>query len=269
MSKIGLIAGNGNLPVLFTQAAREQGYEIVVITVTPEAASNKLADLTDHFYQIEVGQLDKIITTLQQEEVSEVVMLGKVTKELLYQGVELDNKFKQLLASLPDKNDDAIMLGVVKVLKEAGIKVADQTKFIEKLLPDAATLTTVEPSEEVLADMKYGFKMAKEIGRLDIGQTIVVKDKAVMAVEAIEGTNEAIRRGGKLGCQEVVVAKVSKPQQDLRFDIPTVGLETLQRLIEVGAKGLVIEANKTFIVNQTEVIKKANQAGIPIVAMEK
>ncbi|GAB6099449.1 UDP-2,3-diacylglucosamine diphosphatase LpxI [Halanaerocella petrolearia] len=268
MSKIGLIAGDGNLPVLFAQAALAQGSEVVAVTVTPNAKSDKLNALFDQVKQIEVGQLDQIITTLQEEEIDQIIMLGKVTKELLYQGVELDRRFKKILTSLPEKNDDAIMLGVVEELKQAGFEVIDQTAFIEELFPQPGTLTDIEPDEATLDDMEYGFKMAKEIGGLDIGQTVVVKDQAVMAVEAIEGTDQAILRGGELGRKEVVVAKVSKPDQDLRFDIPTIGLQTLENLIEVEAKGLVIEANKTFIVNQEQVIKKADESGIPIVVLE-
>ncbi|TDX59208.1 LpxI family protein [Orenia marismortui] len=268
MAKIGLLAGNGNLPVIFSQVAVSQGHEVVCITVTPEAEIDKLEDIVDKLYQINVGQLDKLITTLKSEKIIDLVMLGKVTKELLYQGVELDQRFMQLLANLEEKNDDAIMLAIVQELGQAGIKISNQTKYIEDLLPQEGTLTQIKPDEETLADMKYGFKMAKEIGRLDIGQTVVVKDKAIMAVEAIEGTDEAILRGGKLGRGEVVVAKVSKPQQDLRFDIPAVGLDTLDKLIEVNAKGLVIEANKTFIVNQEEFIKEAEKAQIPIVVMK-
>ncbi|MCK8816356.1 UDP-2,3-diacylglucosamine diphosphatase LpxI [Natroniella sulfidigena] len=268
MAKLGLIAGNGNLPVLFAQAATAQGIDLVTITVTPEAASDELNKIVDQSYQISVGQLKEIITTLQDEEVEEVVMLGKVTKELLFQGIELDQEFKMLLAQLEEKNDDAIMLAIVDRLAEAGIKVSDQTKFIEELFPQPGVLTDIEPESQILDDMKLGFKQAKEIGRLDIGQTVVVKDGAVMAVEAIEGTDQAILRGGKLGQGEVVVAKVSKPKQDQRFDIPTVGLETLENLIKVDAAGLVIEAGETFIVNQEEFIKRAEENEIPIVAIK-
>ncbi|MBM7556977.1 LpxI family protein [Halanaerobacter jeridensis] len=264
--KLGLIAGDGELPILFAQGAQQAGLDLTAITVTPDAKTDKLKEIVPGTEKIEVGQLDKIINYLQDEEISEVVLLGKVTKELLFQGIELDQRFKKLLAQLPEKNDDAIMLAIVNELQEEGIEVSDQTKFMQQFFVDEGLLTTVEPSEAVLEDMEYGFQMAKEIGGLDIGQTVVVKDQAVMAVEAIEGTDEAILRGGKLG-QEVVAAKVSKPQQDFRFDIPTVGLQTIENLIEVDAKGLVIEADKTFIVNQEQVIAKANEAGIAIKAL--
>ncbi len=267
MSKIGLLAGNGNLPIKFANMAIQQGVEVVAIAITDEADVETLNQSLASVYEISAGQLEQIIQTLQKEGITELVMLGKVTKELLYQGIDLDQKFSSLLNKLKEKNDDAIMLAIVEELKKSGINVIDQTKFIESLLPQVGILTNKKPAQKLLADMKFGFKMAKEIGALDIGQTVVVKDKAVIAVEAIEGTDQAILRGGQLGREEVVVAKVSKPQQDLRFDIPTIGLDTLDRLIKVKAKGLVIEAKKTFIVNQKEVLNKAEEAGIVIVAM--
>ena len=265
--KLGLIAGDGELPLLFAQGAKQAGLDVTAITVTPDAKTDKLQELVPDTEKIAVGQLDKIINHIQEQEISEVVLLGKVTKELLFQGIELDQRFKKLLAQLPEKNDDAIMLAIVNELQAEGIKVSDQTKFMKQFFVDEGLLTTVEPTAAVAADMEYGFKMAKEIGGLDIGQTVVVKDQAVMAVEAIEGTDQAILRGGELGQGEVVAAKVSKPQQDFRFDIPTVGLQTIENLIAVDATGLVIEAGKTFIVNQEQVIAKANQAGIAIKAV--
>jgi len=268
MARIGLLAGNGNLPVKFTYAAVAQGNEVIAITLTPEAEVDKLKDIATKVYQISAGQLDEIINTLKNEGISEIIMLGKVTKELLYQGIELDQRFMFLLSNLKEKNDDSIMLAVVKELESAGIKISNQTKYIVELLPSEGLLTESEPDVETLADMEYGFRMAKEIGRLDIGQTVIVKDKAIMAVEAIEGTDQAILRGGQLGRGGVVVAKVSKPQQDFRFDIPAVGLDTMDKLIEIKAKGLVIEAKKTFIVNQEEFIQKADKAGIAVMAME-
>ncbi|MFO7820085.1 MAG: UDP-2,3-diacylglucosamine diphosphatase LpxI [Halanaerobacter sp.] len=265
--KLGLIAGDGNLPVYFAQGAKQAGLDIKAVAVTPNAKEDRLADIVPT-KSIDVGLLDEIITYLKEEGLSEIVLLGKVTKELLFQGIELDQRFKSLLAKLPEKNDDAIMLAIVNELQEEGIEVSDQTKFMDQFLVDEGLLTNLELSREVEKDMDYGFKMAKEIGKLDIGQTVVVKDQAVMAVEAIEGTDEAILRGGKLGQGEVVAAKVAKPQQDLRFDIPTIGLETIENLIEVDAQGLVIEADKTFIVKQDQVVAKAEEAGVVIKAVK-
>lgn len=266
--KIALIAGNGNLPVLFAKQAKQQGINLAAITVTPKAKSGKLSNLVEQLYQIDVGQLDEIISVLSDEEIKEVVMLGKVTKELLFQGVELDQRFMNLLGSLAEKNDDAIMNAIVAELASEGIKVKSQQELISDLFPAPGLLTSTKFSEKIKKDMDYGFKMAKEIGRVDIGQTVVVKDQAIIAVEAIEGTDEAILRGGKLACGDVVVAKVSKPQQDIRFDIPTIGLDTIDSLIKVEASGLVIEAGEVFVIEQEAVVKKAEEHGISILAKE-
>lgn len=264
--EVGLIAGDGDLPLLFASKAKEQGVDLTVITVTDNAKTNQLADIAKEVYEINVGQLDKIISLLLDEAITEVVMLGKVTKELLFQGIELDQRFMKLLDSLTEKNDDAIMNALVDELASEGIRVNSQQELISNLFPKPGLLTTDEVSEDIIKDMEYGFKMAKEIGRVDIGQTVVVKDQAVMAVEAIEGTDKAILRGGRLGCGDVVVAKVSKPEQDIRFDIPTIGLTTIDSLIKAEASGLVIEAGKVFVIEQEKVVKKAEKHGISILA---
>ncbi len=267
--EIGLIAGDGDLPILFAKKAQQQGIDVTAIAVTPSTKIGKLADLVKQLYQVNVGQLDKIISTLLDEEIKEVVMLGKVTKELLFQGIELDQRFMKLLSSLREKNDDAIMNALVDELASEGVKVNNQQDLISNLFPAPGLLTTDGISDDIIKDMEYGFKMAKEIAGIDIGQTVVVKDQAVMAVEAIEGTDQAILRGGKLGCGGVVAAKVSKPEQDIRFDIPTIGLETIDSLIEAEASGLVIEAGKVFVIEQEKVVEKAEEHGISILAMNE
>lgn len=264
---IGLLAGIGCLPVEFARAARGMGFTVVAIGVVPEVDA-ELAAVADHFEAISVGQLQAILDTLQQHEVTQVTMLGKVTKELMFSGnVTLDGKMQALLAALPDNSDDTIMLAFVKTLAAAGMGVLDQTKFIRALMPAPGILTKREPTAAEQADMQFGFQMAKAIGGLDIGQTVVVKDCAVMAVEAIEGTDACIRRGGQLGRGGVVVAKVAKPSQDMRFDVPAVGPNTLAAMTEIGATALVLEAGKTLLVERETVLAMAEQANITIVAM--
>ncbi|MGM0470905.1 MAG: LpxI family protein [Bacillota bacterium] len=265
MNRVGVIAGNGRLPLYFVQAAKKQGLEVVTISVTDQALVEPLAASSDEHYQISVGQLDNIITKLQDLNITEVVMNGKVNKDLMF-SLELDQRMQQLLARLAAKNDDSILLALVDELEKVGIEVKEQTTYLTELLPHPGVLNDIEPSSKLIADMEFGFKMAKGIGKLDIGQTVVVKDQAVIAVEAIEGTDQTILRSQELA-DEVVVAKVSKPQQDFRFDIPTIGVETINNLIEVGACGIVIEADKTFVLDQSEVCQLANQAQIPIVVM--
>ena len=266
MQKIGLLAGVGRLPVDFAFCARNLGLSVVTIAVLPTVESD-LAEASSVYHQIGVGQLQLLIDTLRQEEVSQVTMLGKVTKELLFSGnVELDGRFQQLLASLPDQKDDTILLALVKELAQEGIQVADQTALLKMLLPQPGVLTKRQATEGELADMDFGLSMAREIGSLDIGQTVVVKNGAVMAVEAIEGTDACIRRGGELGRGGVVVAKTAKPQQDIRFDMPSVGPDTLQAMIDAGATALVMEAGRTLLVERYTTLALADAHDIAILS---
>lgn len=267
MMKIGLLAGLGRLPVEFAYAARQTGTNVVAVGVVG-GVDAELAQAAQSYAAIGVGQLRKIISFLQEQQVTQVTMLGKVTKELMFSGqLEMDADMQALLAALPDHNDDTIMLGFVKRLAMEGIGVLDQTSLLKPLMPQAGVLTKRQPTKEEIADMQYGFKMAKEMGRLDIGQTVVVKDAAVLAVEAIEGTDACIRRGGSLGRGAVTVAKVAKPQQDQRFDVPAIGPATLQSMIAAGAKSLALEAGRTLLVDRETVLELAEENDITIVAM--
>ena len=267
MKTIGLLAGTGGLPVQFARAARGMGFTVIAVGVVP-GVDPELTTVAHKTYQISVGQLQEILTTLKNEGVTEVTMLGKVTKELMFTGtVQLDDRIKKVLASLTDHSDDTIMLGFVRELMSEGFSILDQSALLKTLMPMPGVLTSRPPTAEEQADMEFGFKMAKEMGRLDIGQTVVVKSCAVMAVEAIEGTDACIRRGGELGRGNITVAKAAKPNQDLRFDIPTVGMTTLQTMCDAKATALVIEAGKTLLTDRENVLKMANEHGITIVAM--
>jgi DUF1009 family protein len=266
MKKVGLLAGIGRLPVEFARAASGMGFSVIAIGVVP-GVDKDLAGVVDKSYSASAGELEKVIAILKDEGVSEITMLGKVTKELMFSGgVAIDSRMKKLLAALTDHSDDTIMLALVRELAAEGIRVIDQTNLIRTLMPGAGLLTKREPTESELADMDFGFLMAKQIGGLDIGQTVVVKNKAVMAVEAIEGTDACIRRGAALGRGGVTVAKVAKPNQDMRFDVPSVGMDTLNAMIEGGATALVIEAGKTLVVSREQTIALADQHGITIIA---
>lgn len=265
MKRIGLLAGVGRLPVEFARAARGMGFTVIAIAVVP-GVDQDLKEVCDTYHEISVGELDKILGTLKNEGAAEVTMLGKVTKELLFAGaVRPDARMQALLANLKDLNDDTIMLAFVKELAAEGIGVLDQTKLIQALMPAPGVLTKKQPTQAEEADMDYGLAMAREIGRLDIGQTVVVKNRAVMAVEAIEGTDACIRRGGLLGRGGVTVAKAAKPNQDLRFDVPGIGPDTVKAMIETGASALVMEAGRTLLVDKDTVIKMADENGIVIV----
>lgn len=265
MNKLGIIAGIDYLPVAVAQEAKKQGKEVVIISLTAQRAA-ELPLVGDKFYELNVGQLDQLINTFKQEGITQAVMAGKVTKELLFTNLVLDERAIKLLAALPDKNDDSILLGVVRELAKEGISVLDQTTYLRHLLPLPGVLSQREPSPQEWQDIKYGQEMAKRVAGLDIGQTIVVKNQAILAVEAIEGTDAAIIRGGTLGRGGSIVIKVSKPQQDLRFDMPTVGLTTLNSMLKSSCSVLAIEAGKTFLLHREELLQKANDSQIAIVA---
>ena len=267
MDRLGILAGTGKLPVECARAAQKLGYEVYAIGLLADS-DPQIAQFTKDFQFISVAQLDAIFNYLAQNQIKQVTLIGKVTKELLFNGAVMpDARMLQLIMALPNRNDDTIMLAFVRELAKAGIHTFDQTKLIRKLMPRRGTITQREPSEQERQDMEFGFRIAKELGHLDIGQTVVVKNRAVMALEAIEGTDACIERGGKLAHGGAVVAKVSKPQQDNRFDVPTVGYRTIENMAKVGAVALAIEAGKTLLVEREQMIAFADEQGISIVAM--
>ena len=267
MERVGLLAGIGALPVECARSAREQGYEVYVVALLPET-DQSLKDYATDYQEISVFKVGKILSYLKKKQVDKVTMIGKVTKELLYAHKAMpDFKTMQILMSLPNRKDDTVMQALVEAVESTGAMVVDQTALIRPLMPEKGTLTKREPTDDEKRDMEFGFQMAKEIGRLDVGQTVVVKNLAVMALEAIEGTDACIHRGGQLARGGAVVAKVAKPQQDRRFDVPAVGQTTIESMIEAGAKALVIEAGQTLLVEKTKVLQLAEANGITIVAM--
>lgn len=264
MEKIGLLAGAGRLPVECAKAARRLGYEVYAVALLDQTDEELDTAATDCAH-ISIAKLGKILSYLKSKQVKQVTMLGKVTKELLFtKRLVPDLKMIMLLASLPDKKDDTVMMGFVHTLEKAGFTAFDQTALIRELMPKAGVLTKRKPTEEERRDMEFGFKVAKELGRMDIGQTVVVKDTAVMALEAIEGTDACIKRGGALARGGAVVVKVEKPAQDSRFDVPAIGTTTIESMIEAGAAAIAIEAEKTLLVEQAKVVELADAHGIAI-----
>ena len=267
MERIGLLAGAGKLPVECAKAARTLGYEVYAVALLAET-DPELGQFATDCRKISIGHIDAILSYLKEKQITKVTMLGKVTKELLFNGkVQPDARMLQLLMSLPDRNDDTVMMMFVQELAKAGIQAFDQTALIKALMPQPGTLSKREPTDAERADMEFGFKIAKDLGRLDIGQTVVVKNQAVMALEAIEGTDACIRRGGELAHGGAVVVKTAKPQQDNRFDVPAVGKQTIESMAAVGAKALAIEAGSTLLVEKEQVLALAEEKGITIVAM--
>ncbi len=267
MKKIGLIAGVGRLPVEFARAARGMGVHVIGVGVLPEV-DPELAQAAHTYEYINIAKLDRIFKVFKREKVTEITLLGKITKELVYAHRELpDLRVLKIFSRLKNFSDDTLTLALVEELAREGITVLDQTELLRPLMPAPGVLTRRKPTEPELADMRFGLDMAKKLGGLDIGQTVVVKNRAVMAVEAIEGTDACIRRGGQLGRGGVTVAKAAKPKQDLRFDVPGVGPDTVDSMIEAGAVVLVIEAGRTLVVDREAMVAKADQHGISIVAM--
>ena len=267
MEKLGILAGAGKLPVECARAASKLGYEVYAVGLLP-SSDTQIAHFAKDYQFISVAQLEAILNYLKANQIQKVTMIGKVTKELLFNGAVVpDARMMQLIMSLPDRKDDTIMMAFVRELAKAGIQAFDQTALIRKLMPRRGTITQREPTEIERQDMEFGFRIAKELGRFDIGQTVVVKNRAVMALEAIEGTDACIERGGRLACGGAVVAKVSKPQQDNRFDVPTVGYRTIEQMAQVGATALAIEAGKTLLVEREQMVSFADAKGISIVAM--
>ena len=267
MEKLGILAGVGKLPVECARAAQQLGYEVYAVGLLADS-DPQIAQFSKDYQSISVAQLDAILNYLQTNQIQKVTMIGKVTKELLFSGaVQPDARMLQLIMSLPDRNDDTIMMAFVRELAKAGIQAFDQTALIRKLMPTRGTITQREPTDLERKDIDFGFRVAKELGRLDIGQTVVVKNRAVMALEAIEGTDACIERGGMLARGGAVVTKVAKPQQDNRFDVPTVGYRTIEIMVQVGATVLAIEAGKTLLVDRQQMIALADEKGISIVAV--
>lgn len=267
MQTIGLIAGNGNFPIEFAKAAKAKGYAVVAVAHEGETLP-ELEQLADTVVWIKVGQLGKLIKAFKDRGVRDVLMAGGITKTRLFSGALPDLRGAALLARMVAKKDDSILRAVAEELESDGITVRESTLFLDNLLAPAGVLTRRKPSKDELKDIAYGWQLAKEIGRLDIGQTVVVKDLAVLAVEAIEGTDEAIRRGGRLCREGAVVVKICKPQQDLRFDLPATGLRTIETMREVKASCLAIEAGKTIMIERDAVLAAANAAGIAIAALD-
>ena len=262
----GLIAGNGRFPFLVLEGARSQGIEMAVIALKEEA-SPELEKLAKRLHWVSLGELSKAITLMQQEGVKRAVMAGQVKHNKIFSAIRPDWKLAKLLFSLPKKNTDSLIGAVAKVLEDEGIQLVDSTLFLKPLLPEVGVLTKRAPTEQEAADMEYGLSVARHIATQDIGQTVVIADRACVAVEAMEGTDETILRAARFAeGKPLVVVKVSKPKQDMRFDVPVVGLPTVEAMTKAGATALAIDAARTLLFDREKLLEIANAAGIAIQA---
>ena len=265
-SKQGLIAGDGSLPVKMAQYAKENGFEVICISLAKDNL-RELKKYCSKVYSCHPGEVNKIEKILQDEQIKQMTFLGKVHKKVLLQLHKFDKRAIDLIKEASRLNDDQVMLMIVEELSKIGIEVLDQTIFIKNLMIPAGVLGKHKPTEAQMSDVNYGFWLAKEMGKLDVGQSVVIKDKMIMAVEAIEGTDVCIKRGAKLAKEGAVVVKVSKPKQDKRFDIPAIGMRTLRTMSYRHASLIAVEANETIIVDQEKVIKYADEHNIVIMAV--
>jgi len=262
----GLIAGNGRFPFLVLEGARCQGIEMAVIALKEEA-SPELEKLAKRLHWVSLGELSRAIELMQSEGVKQAVMAGQVKHNKIFSAIRPDWKLAKVLFALPQKNTDSLIGAVAKVLEEEGIHLVDSTIFLKPLLPEAGVLTRRAPSAQEAADMEYGLGIARHIAAKDIGQTVVVAESACVAVEAMEGTDETIARAARFANgRPLVVVKVSKPRQDMRFDVPVVGLPTVESMKMAGATALAIDANRTLLFDREKLIAMANDAGIAIQA---
>lgn len=265
-NKQGLIAGDGILPVRMAQYAKENGFEVVCISL----ARDNVRDLKKYcskVYSCHPGEVNKIESILKDEQIKQLTFLGKVHKKVLLQLHKFDKRAIDLIKDAVRLNDDQVMLMIVQELAKIGVEVLDQTIFIKNLMIPAGVLGKHKPTKEQMDDVNYGFWLAKEMGKIDVGQSVVIKDKMIMAVEAIEGTDACIKRGSRLAKKGAVIVKVAKPKQDKRFDIPAIGMKTLRTMRCKKASLIAVEANETIIVDQEKVIKYADEHNIVIMAV--
>lgn len=271
---IGLLAGSGRFPILFAEAARRQGLHVACVGIRYEA-SDELRDLCDSFQSVGVSKLGSMIKAFRRQGVRQIVMAGKVTKNVMYTPwrlVQLWPDYRMIhmwyRTCRADKRDDSILLGVIAEFERDRMTFASALDYCPELLVKEGILTQRGPSAAELKDIEFGWGLAKEMGRLDIGQSVAIKEQAALAIEAIEGTDLCIERAGTL-CRAGgwTLVKVAKPQQDMRFDVPTVGLTTIENLHKARARVLAIEAGKTIVIDQAEVVDLANRYGMTIVAL--
>ncbi|HVL65903.1 MAG TPA: UDP-2,3-diacylglucosamine diphosphatase LpxI [Vicinamibacterales bacterium] len=268
MSRIGIIAGNGRFPFLALQGARSLGHDVTVVAVKEEAfpeLEQAAREANAGYHPVSLGHLGKCIKILQQHGVSQAVMAGQVKHVKIFSGILPDLTLLSVLTRLKARNTDALISAVADVMREHGIELLDSTVFLEPLLAREGVLTRRAPSDDERADIEFGYGMADAIAALDIGQTIAVKDKAVVAVEAMEGTDQVIERAGQLAGAGVRIVKVAKPNQDMRFDVPVIGMTTIETLRRAGATALSVDAGRTLVLDGERVFGAADEAGIAIV----
>jgi len=265
--KFGLIAGNGRFPFLVVEGAKKQGASLAVVAIREET-DERIEEVAEKIIWVGIGQLGKMISFFKRETIERVIMAGQVKHVQIFSGALPDLRMIRMLWNLPQRNTDALIGGVADEMRGEGIELIDSTYFIQDKLAKEGVLTRRKPDEVERGNVEYGLRTANEIARLDLGQTIVVRAKACVAIEAMEGTDAVIKRAGELAKGKLTVVKVAKPNQDMRFDVPVVGVPTIEAMIKAGATCLCLTARKTLIFDQEEILALANRHKISIVAVE-
>ncbi len=274
--KLGLIAGNGKFPFLVLDAARSRGYDVVVAAIKEEASLEIAQRGAASVHWMSLGELSKLIETFQREGVKTAVMAGQVKHKQIFSAIRPDWKLAKLLLTLPTRNTDSLIGGVAKILEDEGIHLISSTALLEPLLARDGVLTRRKPTDQEETNITYGRSVANHLARFDIGQTVVIAEAACVAVEAMEGTDATILRAGELMAslhgeastlsRALTVVKVAKPNQDMRFDVPVIGLHTIETMKKAGATCLALDAERCLILDGEAVINAANDAGIAITA---
>ncbi len=266
VQRIGLIAGAGEIPVYFAKKAHEDGIRIVSVAFTDEIDA-RLKPFVEKNYSISLAKSGKILKTLEQENIKDILIIGKVEKKMIFKPQLFDLETLKLILSFRTHQDKTVMLKIIEEIESRGFKVLDQMEYMKELYPGKGVLTRRQPSEKEMADIEFGFPIARHMADQEIGQTIVVKNQTVIAVEAVEGTDQTIERGCDLGQGGCAVIKVSRTNQDYRFDSPGIGPRTLERMIQGKASVVAVEAGRIMIVERDKVVEQADRAGISIVCI--
>jgi UDP-2,3-diacylglucosamine hydrolase len=264
--KFGLIAGNGKFPFMVLEGARQSGAQVAVAAIREETDPD-IERLADRCTWVGIGQLGRMIRFFKEEGVEKAMMAGQVKHVQIFSRAVPDARMLKVLLKLPRRNTDSLIGAIASELQSEGIELIDSTYFLQDYLPTTGSLTKRQPDNREREDVEYGLEIAREIARQDLGQTIVVRGKACVAIEAMEGTDETIRRAGTLAPGRLTVVKIAKPDQDMRFDVPVVGVPTIETMVAAGATCLCITAGKTLMFDRDEMIRLANEKKIAIVAV--
>ncbi|HEX4230683.1 MAG TPA: UDP-2,3-diacylglucosamine diphosphatase LpxI [Bryobacteraceae bacterium] len=264
--RYGMIAGNGRFPLLALQVARSQGHEVVVIAIKNEASA-ELEPLAAKWYWIDIGQLSKLIEILQREGIREAMMTGQVKHVSLFSGLTPDWRLLKVLTALKEKNTAGLIGGIQKALHEEGIELVDSTRLLKPLLAKKGVLTRRKPDKDELADLRYGRKLASALATADIGQSVAISDKACVAAEAMEGTDAMLRRAASLSNGKPLrLVKASRGRAHLLFDVPVAGLGTIDAMIETNTTAMAVDADRTLLLDQEEMLRRADEHALTIVA---